>query len=158
MFWPFFKHCVGAIDGTHIPVRLRFYDQAAHRCRKGYTSQTVMMCVDHQCRVRFLLAGWEGSAHDSRVLRDARGKGFIIPHGKFVVADAGYGESDTVLTPYRRVRYHLSSWEGPDGLRRRLRTPQELFNYRHAQLRNVVERTFGQMKMKWAVLQEIPRY
>ena len=153
-----FKHCVGAIDGTHVQVRVRLYDQSAYRRRKGYTSQNVMMCVDHQCRVRFLLVGWEGSTHESRVLRDARGKGFLIPRGKYVVADAGYGESDTVLTPYRRVRCHLSSWEGPNGERRRPRKPQELFNYMHAQLRNVAERTFGQMKMKWATLQEIPRY
>ena len=58
-----------------------------------------MMCVDHKCRVRFLLARWEGTVHDSRVLRDARGTGFLIPRGKFAVGDAGYGELELVLTP-----------------------------------------------------------
>jgi hypothetical protein len=34
----------------------------------------------------------------------------------------------------------------------------ETFNHRHSSLRNVVERSFGVLKMKWRILQGIPRY
>ena len=71
LHYPFFKHCVGAIDGTHVPVVLRMEDQDSHRCRKLKTTQNVMCCVDWDTRVRYVLAGWEGSAHDMRVFKDA---------------------------------------------------------------------------------------
>jgi hypothetical protein len=31
-------------------------------------------------------------------------------------------------------------------------TPKELYNLRHSRARNVVERTFGLLKKKWAIL------
>jgi len=37
----------------------------------------------------YVLPGWEGSAADSRVLADAVSKDFIIPNGKYFLADAG---------------------------------------------------------------------
>jgi hypothetical protein len=55
-----------------------------------------------------VLAGWEGSAHDARVLSDAQLRhGFTTPKGKYWLGDAGYGNSEFVMCPYRGVRYHL---------------------------------------------------
>ncbi|KAL0453796.1 UNVERIFIED_CONTAM: hypothetical protein Slati_1357700 [Sesamum latifolium] len=56
------------------------------------------------------------------------------------------------LTPYRGVRYHLKEWDrgGPQNAR-------ELFNLRHAAARNVIERSFGLLKMRWGILQS-PSY
>lgn len=47
----------------------------------------------------------EGSAHDGRVLDDAIFNGG--PFNRYLLADAGYSNSDYALTPYRRVRYYL---------------------------------------------------
>jgi hypothetical protein len=55
----------------------------------------------------YVLAGWEGSAHDGRVIRDAQQRGFRAPEGKYFLADAGYANKDMLLSPYRGVRYHL---------------------------------------------------
>ena len=33
-----------------------------------------------------------------------------IPQGKFYLADAGFGVCDSLLVPYRGVRYHLAEW------------------------------------------------
>ncbi|KAL5572847.1 hypothetical protein UlMin_022444 [Ulmus minor] len=63
--------CVGAIDGTHIPCIVDAHLQAAYRNRKGYTSQNDLAVVDFDLKFTYLVAGWEGSVHDSRVLRDA---------------------------------------------------------------------------------------
>jgi hypothetical protein len=40
----------------------------------------------------------------------------------------------------------------------RPQTPQELFNHRHASLRNIIERIFGVMKRQWRILQLPPEY
>jgi hypothetical protein len=41
----------------------------------------------------YVLAGWKGSAHDRRVLKDAFNKGFSVPKRKYHLADAGYALS-----------------------------------------------------------------
>ena len=35
---------------------------------------------------------------------------FLIPQGKFYLADAGFAHCDALLVPYRGVRYHLAEW------------------------------------------------
>lgn len=56
---------------------------------------------------QYIYAGWEGSAHDGAVLDASLRQDFRIPPGKYFVADAGYSLSESFLTPYRGVRYHL---------------------------------------------------
>lgn len=58
-----------------------------------------------------IVPGWEGSAPDGRVLAFAFEMGLLtIPNGRFYLADAGYGLTKFILTPYRGVRYHLREW------------------------------------------------
>ena len=57
--------------------------------RKGFISQNVLGSVDMSGRFVYILAGWEGSAADSRVLYDALSKDFVVPIGKYYLADAG---------------------------------------------------------------------
>ena len=98
----------------------------------------------------YILAGWEGSAHDSRILCDAQTSGgFITPKGKYWLGDAGYGNSEFVLTPYRGVRYHLKEVRQTD---LKPENAKELFNLRHSLLRNVIERIFGVLKRQWKIL------
>jgi DDE superfamily endonuclease len=100
-FYPYFKDCLGAIDGSHIPAWVAAHRQDAYRNRKGGVSQNVMAACSFDLTFLYVLAGWEGSAHDGRVLRDALGKGFHIPDGKYYLADAGYTATSKFLTPYR---------------------------------------------------------
>jgi hypothetical protein len=98
----------------------------------------------------YILAGWEGSAHDSRVLSDAQAsQGFLTPKGKYWLGDAGYGNSEFVMAPYRGVRYHLKEVRQAD---QRPENAKELFNLRHSSLRNVIERIFGVLKRQWQIL------
>ncbi|KAF6140333.1 hypothetical protein GIB67_011352 [Kingdonia uniflora] len=48
---------------------------------------------------------WEGTAHDQRVLDDARSRmnPFIIPNGKYYLGDAGYTNKLGILAPYLRI-------------------------------------------------------
>jgi hypothetical protein len=45
--------------------------QATFRGRKNYTTQNVLAAVDFDLKFTYVLAGWEGSAHDATVLVDA---------------------------------------------------------------------------------------
>ena len=67
--------------------------------------------------------------------------------GKFYLGDAGFMLKRGLITPYRGVRYHLKEYarRGPEN-------EKELFNLRHASLRNVIERSFGVLKKRFAII------
>ncbi|XP_047153422.1 putative nuclease HARBI1 [Vigna umbellata] len=94
-------------------------------------------------------AGWEGTASDSRILKNAldRDDPLVIPQGKYYLGDAGFMLKSTILTPYRGVRYHLKEFT-----RTGSQNAFELFNHRHSSLRNVIERTFGVLKKRFPII------
>jgi len=58
--------------------------QAAFRGRKNYPTQNVLATVDFDLKFTYVLAGWEGSAHEFTILADAleRDDGLRVPEGK----------------------------------------------------------------------------
>ena len=105
---PYFDDCIGAIDGTHIPIHMLEGEGIPYQNRKNFTSLNVLAACDFDMQFTYILPKWEGSAHDGRVLGDAmNGKSFTIPKGKYYLGDAGYSNSDSLLVPYKGVRYHL---------------------------------------------------
>ncbi|KAL2892396.1 putative nuclease HARBI1 [Bienertia sinuspersici] len=66
-----FKDCIGAIDGTHIDVIIPEEDQLRYRGRKGTPTLNVMAVCDFDLFFTYVVSGWEGSAHDSRIFLDA---------------------------------------------------------------------------------------
>jgi hypothetical protein len=98
----YFTDCIGALDGTHIDVHLPLADQARYQNRKGHLTQNVLGVCNFEMEFTYVLAGWEGSAHNGTVYRDAHyNKGFTTPKGKYWLGDAGYPNTDTILVPYR---------------------------------------------------------
>jgi hypothetical protein len=77
---------VGAIDGTHIHARVPRKMQAAFRGRKHYPTQNVLAAIDFDLKFTYVLAGWEGSAHDATILADAleRHDGLVVPEGNYI--------------------------------------------------------------------------
>jgi hypothetical protein len=69
-FWPHFKDCIGAIDGSHFPATVPASEQAKYIGRHGYASQNVMAVCDFDMRFTFVVTGWLGSVHDTIVLQD----------------------------------------------------------------------------------------
>ena len=74
--------------------------------------------------------------------------------GKYYVVDAAYNNATGYLAPYRNVRYHMQHWCGA----RRPSTPQELFNFKHSQVRVIIEHAFGRLKNKFQILFRVPNY
>ena len=62
---------MGAIDETHIDCIAPQEDRERYRNRKGSVSQNVMAAVSFDMKFTYILSGWEGSAHDARVLKSA---------------------------------------------------------------------------------------
>ncbi|XP_014755538.1 L10-interacting MYB domain-containing protein-like [Brachypodium distachyon] len=74
--------------------------------------------------------------------------------GKYYLVDSGYPNDTGYLAPYRGQKYHLPEFRigrAPSG-------KQELFNFAHSSLRNVIERSFGVLKQKWRILGDVPSY
>ncbi|PPD67962.1 hypothetical protein GOBAR_DD35160 [Gossypium barbadense] len=152
-FYPYFKNCIGALNGTHVRAFVPLNIQGRFRSRKGGTTQNILAAITFDLKFSYVLAGWEGSAHDSRILSDALSclGGLRIPEGKCYIADAGYGIRNRYITPYRGVRYHLKEFsaQGPENVK-------ELFNLRHSSLRITIECVFGILKKRFRVLDAEP--
>jgi hypothetical protein len=112
-----------------------------------------MVACDFNLNFTFISCGWEGSTSDAGVLRSAISKGFHVPEGKFYLVDGGYAKTPEFLAPYRGVWYHLSEFRR----RRSSRSSEyadhkEIFNNRHAILRNHIERAIGVLKKRFQIL------
>ncbi|CAN6452133.1 unnamed protein product [Victoria cruziana] len=152
-FNPYFKDCLGAIDGTYVPAWVPLAQSSRFHNRKGFISQNILEVVGFDMRFHYVKAGWEGSATDSRVLYsalDCPNNPFVIPQGKYYLADGGYPNIRGLLTPYRGYRYHISKFSTAGT--RRMSSPEELFNHRHSSLRITVERAFGMLKGRFQFL------
>ncbi|KAL0405287.1 UNVERIFIED_CONTAM: hypothetical protein Slati_3842600 [Sesamum latifolium] len=67
----------------------------------------------------------------------------------YYLCDNGYANAEGFLTRYRGVHYHLREWDrGAGGPQNK----EELFNLKHSSARNVIERTFGLLKVHWGIL------
>ncbi|CAN1136980.1 Putative nuclease HARBI1 [Linum perenne] len=133
----------GALDGTHVKIRARIVDQPRYRNRKGEVSINVLGVCNLEGEFIYCLSGWEGSAHDARVLRDAlsRPLGLKVPTGSYFLCDAGYANCEGFLTPFRGQRYHLKEWGN-----NRPNTPEEYYNMKHSSARNVIEPIMSRKK------------
>ena len=151
----YFSDIRGAIDGTHIQAHVPSHQQGPYRNRKGTISQNVLAGCSLDMYFFYVCPGWEGSANDARVLENAERHGFPRYENTSYLADAGYGLRPGILTPYRTIRYHLREQSLAQV---RPKTKEELFNLRHAQLRNVIERIFGVLRRRFHILNTAPEY
>ncbi|KAK9985593.1 hypothetical protein SO802_030544 [Lithocarpus litseifolius] len=135
------KNRASALDGTYIPVNVSIEDRPRYQTRKNEIATNVLGVCSHDLQFIYLLPSWEGSAADSRVLRDAiyRRNGLKVPQG--------YTNGEGFLAPYRAQRYHLNDWSGHQPT-----SPKEFFNMKHSSPRNIIERAFGLLKGRWVIL------
>nr|XP_016515762.1 PREDICTED: uncharacterized protein LOC107832428 [Nicotiana tabacum] len=144
---------------------MRFYPETFHRLIEVIRQNNLLSSKGRITRVPvmesvnffFLIRspGWEGTAHNSKVLENAildpLAKFSFQPHDKYYVVDAGLRNTKGFLAPYKGTLYHLQDYRGSD---REPKNGKELVNYRHASLRNVIERTFGAWKSRFRILRQ----
>ncbi|KAF7831249.1 protein ALP1-like [Senna tora] len=117
---------------------------------KGEITTNVLGVCSHDGQFVYVLSGWEGSAANAWVLKDAieRDDGLKVVRDQYYLVDAGFANCRGFLAPYRGQRYHLNTWRQG----RHPTSPEESFNMRHSSARNVIERCFGMLKKRWAIL------
>ncbi|XBI75383.1 hypothetical protein VPH35_068760 [Triticum aestivum] len=83
--WKWFGGALGALDGCHVDVSVPVPSQGRYRNRKQAVSTNMLGVVDWNMKFLYVLPGREGSASDSRVLRDSmrtnRQDAFVVPNG-----------------------------------------------------------------------------
>ncbi|GAV75064.1 LOW QUALITY PROTEIN: DDE_4 domain-containing protein, partial [Cephalotus follicularis] len=149
-----FKGAVGVLDGTLVHAIIPASQQTVYRGRgKGSCYQNVLGICDFNMIFTFVYAGWEGVAHDSRVLIEVMtepSNNFPFPPpNKYYLCDAAYTNTRGFMAPYRNIRYWLGDF------RRRRAMTKEKFNHAHAKLRNVIERAYGVLKARFPILDKM---
>ncbi|KAJ4758803.1 nuclease [Rhynchospora pubera] len=148
-FYPYFKDCIGAIDGTHFRVKVNSKEAPKYRGRKDIPTMNVLAACTPNLKFTYVLVGWPGMASDSKILKNALRRRYPlnIPQGKFYLVDAGFMIKSGLITPYRGERYHLKEFSSNPP-----QNDRELFNLRHSSLRNSIERAFGVLKKRFPII------
>jgi len=148
-YGPYFVNCIGAIDGIHVPMTVSGREAAPYRNKEGSLTQNVMLACDFDLNFVHVSCGHEGSASDAAVLYSAIESGFQVPGGKYYLVDEGYPNTPCFLAPYSGVPYHTQEQEHSNF---QPGDYKELFNLRHAHLRNHIRHAIGILKMRFPIL------
>ena len=140
-----FPDCIGMVDGTLIPLEFKpsnnGEDYWSHKSRYGIS---VMIVCDDRRKIRYVFAGFCGSAHDMRVYSNstlANSSDKFFRQGEYLLADSGY--TTTVNT--------VSSYKKPTALLRE----NERFNKCLSSIRIRVEHCIGILKGRFPSLQSL---
>nr|KAJ0196224.1 hypothetical protein LSAT_V11C700381470 [Lactuca sativa] len=108
-FYPYFKNFVGAIDETHVCVKVPNRDASRYRGRKGYPTINVLVACSFDLKFTYVLTGWECTASDSRIVKDTlkRDDKLLIPRGRYCLVDTGLPHTNELMTRYRGVRFPI---------------------------------------------------
>ncbi|PPD97428.1 hypothetical protein GOBAR_DD05544 [Gossypium barbadense] len=97
--WKWFKNCLGALDGTHIKIRVPTVDKPRYRTRKSDIATNMLGVCTPEMQFVYVLPGWEGSVADRQVLRDAisRRHGLKVSHASRGTKRKWVPEEDAAL-------------------------------------------------------------
>jgi hypothetical protein len=139
---------IGAIDGSHIPIKVSHLFPVDYFNRKGFYSIVLQAVVDHNKKFLDICSGWPGSTHDSRVLTNSNlynkfnNQNNLVTtyfNNKYILGDGGYPNLGWLIVPYKDIGRGLTQ-------------QQTYFNLKHSQTRIKVEQAFGLLKGRWRCL------
>lgn len=145
---------VGAIDGTHIKIKTPTQSGPDYFSRLQQHDVVVQAVADGEKRFLVVAAGFPGSMHDSRVLRNSSLYRQITNNELLLGPAVRVGAKEIKPLLLGDSAYPLSSWllkpfhEG-------MNDPEEItFNKELSRARVSVECAFGILKGRWRILQK----
>ncbi|XP_010521713.1 PREDICTED: uncharacterized protein LOC104800545 isoform X2 [Tarenaya hassleriana] len=158
-FYPYFKDCIGVIDGMQIPAHVPAKEASRFQNKNGVLTQNVLAACTFDLQFIFVYPGWEGSVPDSRilggVLNNPNQNFPRVPEGKYYLVDRGYTNVKGFIAPYPGVRYDTREFRGANSIPR---SPEELFNHRHKCLSNAIMRSIDVLRTRFPILKSAPQY
>ncbi|XP_063040017.1 uncharacterized protein LOC134435115 [Engraulis encrasicolus] len=145
--------CVGAIDGSHIPIIAPQEYASDYYNRKHFYSIVLQGVVNGKGQFWDVCVGFPGRVHDSRIFKQSD-LWKRIGDGQMFNTDiqniAGHGVGHYIIGD---PAYQLQRWlMKPFSDTGRLTPDQQTFNYRVSRARSVIETTFGRLKGRWRCL------
>lgn len=139
-----FPGVIGAIDGSHIPIRTPKQNPENYINRKCFPSVVLQAVCDANMHILDLHCGWPGSVHDSRVLKNSPLFSHAqewFPGNTHLLGDSAYPLQTWLLTPFKDYG--------------NLNPDQKKYNYLHSSTRMAIERTFGSLKGRFRRLKYV---
>lgn len=135
----FMQNCIGALDGTLIPMWCREAMQRLYQCRKGFHAISHQVVVSGTGFIIWIGGARPGSTWDGNAIKNDTLERLLclLPAGFFLLADSGYVGTARLLTPFKRGKGQILS------------AAYEHWNYLHSLCRGLIEKTFGIFKAKW---------
>jgi len=140
-----FPGVMGAIDGTHIPIKAPKHNHEQYINRKGFFSIQLQVICDPDLLITDVFCGYPGSVHDTCVFRNSPiccevevNPDNYFPGNSHILGDAAYPLKRWLLTPFRD-NGHLTA-------------QQRRYNTAHSSTRMVVERSIGLLKNRFRKL------
>jgi len=124
---------IGAIDGSHIPIKAPHLFPVDYFNRKGFYSIVLQAVVDYKKKFLDICVGWPGSTHDSRILINSNLYNKFNNQNnlnKYILGDGGYPNLSWLIVPYKDIGRGLTH-------------EQTYFNLKHSQTRIKVEQAYG---------------
>ena len=141
--------CIGAIDGSHIPICGTVMNHTDYYNCKGWYYVILQGIVDHSYHFIDINVGWPGSVHDAHVFAHSSlysnitEKG-LLPDKNMVV--------NGINIPFFLIgdsAYSLKTWLMKPFTYNSLTQQQQYYNYRLCKARIVVENAYGRVKARW---------
>lgn len=145
--------CVGAIDGSHIPIIAPEDRPQDYVNGKGWHSVVLQAVVDGKGLFWDVCVGYPGSVHDARVLRQSHlwevlSDGELLNQKKVTISGRDVGHYLIGGPAYPMQNWLMKPFADTDSL-----TPeQRTYNTRLSSAHSVVEMTFGRLKGRWRCL------
>ncbi|CAC5422456.1 unnamed protein product [Mytilus coruscus] len=134
-----FPGVLGAIDGTHIPIRTPREFHENYINRKSFHSINLQGICDSNMHFLDVFCGWPGSVHDSRVFKNSPIHGIVenntekmFPGNTHLLGDSAYGLTTWLMTPFKDYG--------------NLNRNQKRYNFVHSSTRMMIEHAFGALK------------
>ena len=150
-----FPQVIGAVDGTHIPIKAPKDNPNSYYNRKRFHSVVLQGISDSQCRFIDVSTGYPGRMHDARVFRISRigkdAENGRLPRAPLMMIGQVSVPPLLLGDPaYRVMPYCMKPYPEGQGCTNEKRN----FNRHLSSKRVVIEQAFGLLKARWRCLYE----